>query len=114
MKATNGHAKAENGNGAQGKFVGLIWEPFEYPFRLRANDIIRIDGRLCRVLRVNYSAAVVLMNQPRRKFTTRFDKPVSFQPSPSTFRISPNSEVEILKSPVKQKRKPKGGNHESI
>ena len=85
---------------------------FGYPFRLRANDIIRIDGRLCRVLRVNYSAAVVLMNRPRRKFTTRFDKPVSFQPSPSTFRISAelgsgNPEITRKETETKtERRKP--------
>ena len=31
-----------------------------------------------------------------REFTTRFDKPVRFQPQPAMFRISGNSEVEIL------------------
>ncbi len=36
------------------------------------------------------------MNRPIREFTTRFDKPVRFQPPPAIFRISPDSEVEIL------------------
>ena len=75
---------------------GIIWQLTEYPFRLRAGDIFRFDGRLCLVLRVNYSAAVVIMNRPVRDFKTRFDKPVRFQPPPARFYISPNSEVTIL------------------
>lgn len=73
--------------------VGLLPE---YPFKLRAGDVIRFDNRFCRVLCVNYSSALVIMNRPIRKFTTRFDKPVCFQPPPLRFYISPNSEVEIL------------------
>lgn len=81
---------------AQAEFVGIIWQPLKYPFRLHAGDVFRFNGRLCRVLRVNYSCAVVIMNRPVREFKTRFDKPVRFQPSPVTFYISPESEVEIL------------------
>ena len=81
---------------AQAEFVGIIWQPLVHPFRLRAGDVIRFDGKLCRVLRVNYSCAVVLMNRPVRDFKTRFDKPVRFTPPPARFYISPNSEVEIL------------------
>jgi len=81
---------------AQTKFVGLIWRPFQYPFRLHAGDVIRYDNRLCRVVRVNDCAAVVIMNRPPRVFTTRFDKPVSFQPPPAMFRICSNADVEIL------------------
>jgi hypothetical protein len=81
---------------AQAEFVGIIWQPYQYPFRLRANDVIRWDGRLCRVLRVNECAAVVLMNRPVREFKTRFDKPVRFQPAPVIFRICSDSEVEIV------------------
>jgi hypothetical protein len=81
---------------AQTKFVGLIWKPFNHPFRLRAGDVIRYGDRLCRVIRVNECAAVVIMNQPVRRFKTRFDKPVSFQPPPAMFRICSNSDVEIL------------------
>ena len=80
---------------------GIIWEPYEYPFRLRAGDVIRYDGRLCRVMRVNYCAAVVIMNRPVRDFKTRFDKPVRFQPPPARFYISPNSEVTILNRKVR-------------
>jgi hypothetical protein len=36
------------------------------------------------------------MNRPVRDFKTRFDKPVRFQPPPTLFRISPQSEVPIL------------------
>ena len=81
---------------AQAEFVGIIWHPLQHSFRLHAGDVIRYDGRLCRVLRVNESAAVVLMNRPVREFKTRFDKPVRFPPAPAVFRISPESEVEIL------------------
>jgi hypothetical protein len=86
---------------AQAEMFGVIWREFNYPFRLRANDIIRIDGRLCLVVRVNDCAAVVLMNKPVREFTTRFDKKVRFQAKPALFRICSNSEVEILNRKVK-------------
>jgi hypothetical protein len=78
------------------KEFGIIWQADEYPFRLRAGDVFRFDGKLCRVLRVNYSCAVVVMNRPVRDFKTRFDKPVRFQPPPARFYISPQSEVTIL------------------
>ncbi len=81
---------------AQAEFVGILWQPLSHPFRLRAGDVIRTGGRLCRVIRVNECAAVVIMNRPIRDFKTRFDKPVRFQPPPAMFRISPQSEVEIL------------------
>ena len=85
-----------NGHDPNQAEFGIIWHMPEYPFRLRAGDIFRFDGKLCRVVRVNYSSAVVIMNQPVRDFKTRFDKPVRFQPPPKMFRISPNSEVTIL------------------
>ena len=85
-----------NASDAQGELFGIVWHRREHPFRLRVNDVIRIDGKLCLVIRVTPSAAVVLMNRSRRKFMTRFDKPVEFQPSPLRFHISANSEVEIL------------------
>lgn len=75
---------------------GILWQVAEYPFKLRAGDVFRFDNRLCRVVRVNYSCAVVVMNQPVRSFKTRFDKPVRFQPPPKLFHISPQSEVPIL------------------
>lgn len=80
----------------QAELFGLIWRTAEHPFRLRANDVIRIDGKLCRVMRVSECAAVVMMNRRRREFTTRFDKRVSFQAPPVLVRISPNAETEIL------------------
>ena len=86
-----------NGHDPNQAEFGLIWRLAEFPFRLRAGDVIRLaDGKLCRVLRVNECAAVVIMNRPVRDFKTRFDKPVRFQPPPATFRISPQSEVPIL------------------
>jgi RecB family endonuclease NucS len=78
--------------------LGLPWESYQRPFRLQAGDVIRYDGRLCRVLHVNDCAAVVMMNRPVRNFKTRFDKPVRFQPPPMLFRISPQSDVPILNS----------------
>ncbi|HEV2693404.1 MAG TPA: hypothetical protein VG347_10960 [Verrucomicrobiae bacterium] len=83
-------------NPNQTELFGIIWQPLQQPFRLRAGDVIRHEGRLCRVLRVNECAAVVIMNRPARDFKTRFDKPVRFTPPPATFRISPESECEIL------------------
>ncbi len=96
-----------NDNGEQGELFGLIWRPFQGPFRLRVNDVIRMDNRLCRVIRVNKCAAVVLMNQPMREFKTRFDKPVRFRPGALTFRISANSEIEILNREVRERRQHK-------
>jgi hypothetical protein len=90
------HPKRLFPDSAQAEFVGIIWQPAPQLFRLRAGDVIRYDGKLGRVLRVNECAAVVLMNRPPRAFTTRFDKPVRFTPSPITFRISPQSEIPIL------------------
>jgi hypothetical protein len=90
------HSKRTLPDPAQAEFVGIFWQLVAHPFRLHAGDVIRFDGRLCRVLGVNECAAVVLMNRPVREFKTRFDKPVRFTPPPATFRISPQSEVEIL------------------
>ena len=85
-----------NGRDPDQAEFGIIWQLGKHPFRLRAGDVIRFDNRLCRVVRVSECAAVVIMNQPVRDFKTRFDKPVRFQPPPKLFRISPNSEAEIL------------------
>jgi hypothetical protein len=79
---------------------GIIWRTLNPPFRLRAGDVIRFNGRLCYVVRVNECAAVVIMNRPVRDFKTRFDKPVRFQPPPALFRISPDSVVPILNRKV--------------
>ena len=75
---------------------GITWRSLQHPFRLRAGDVIRFDNRLCRIIRVNDCSALVTMNRPVREFTTRFDKVVCFQPKPAIFRISPDSEVEVL------------------
>jgi len=80
----------------------IIWQLTAYPFRLRAGDIIKLDNRLGRILRVNECSAVVLMPQPVRQFKTRFDKPVRFQPPPRIFRISPQSDVPILNRRAKR------------
>jgi hypothetical protein len=94
------------GQNHQADFLGLIPPPLHRRFRLQANDVVRIDGKLCRVIRITECAAVV-MNQAPREFTTRFDKRVRFQPGPRVFRISPNAEVEIIRGPKKtnQERK---------
>ncbi len=87
----------------QGELFALCWERPD-PLRLRVNDVVRIDGRLGLVIRVNDCAAVVLMHRPARVFKTRFDKPVRFQQSPITFRISTYSVAEIL-----NRKHPKAG-----
>jgi hypothetical protein len=92
------------GAGEQGQLFGLVLQQ-QHPFRLRANDVIRIDGRLGLVIRVNECAAVVLMNRRTREFTTRFDKQVRFHPPPVTFRISVNAETEILNRKAGRKHK---------
>src|SRR5438067_12914643 len=83
-------------NCEQGELFIIGGKPFHYPFRLRVNDYVRIDGKLGRVIRVTESAAVVLVNRPHREFTTRFDKHVQFQPPPKTVRIAANAEIEII------------------
>ena len=88
----------------QGELFTLFWQKPD-PLRLRVNDVIRIDGRLGLVIRVNDCAAVVLMHRPVREFTTRFDKPVRFKQSPQTFRISTYSATEILNRTVGKKRR---------
>ena len=88
--------KKHNGHDPNQTEFGIIWQVVEYPFRLRAGDVFRFNGRLCRVVRVNDCSAVVIMNQRVRDFKTRFDKPVRFQPPPVTFHISPQSEVAVL------------------
>jgi hypothetical protein len=88
----------------------LVWRPFFRPFRLRVNDVIRVDGnRLGRVIRVTDCAAVVLVNPSARSFKTRFDKEVRFQPSAVTVRISADSETEVLNRKARKKRKPPNG-----
>lgn len=94
MNATNGQAE----------LFGLIWRPHQYQFRLHVNDIIRVGDKIGRVIRVNECAAVVLINQSAREFTTRFDRHVRFQPGPVMIRISVNSEAEILNRRKKRKR----------
>ena len=80
----------------QTELFGLVWFPPEHPFRLRVNDLLRIDDRMARVVRVTECAAVLLVNQSVRDFKTRFDKPVRFQPPPKITRMSANAECEIL------------------
>ena len=89
----------------QAELFGLVWRPSRNPFRLRVNDVIRIDGRLGRVIRVNECAAVVLMNGRTRAFSTRFDKPVRFRSPPVIVRIGANSEIEILNRQARKDRK---------
>jgi hypothetical protein len=91
----------------QAEFFELIFQSLAQPFRLRANDIILLDGKLCRVIRVTECAAVVVMNRRVREFSTRFDKRVRFQPSPVTFRISPNAEIEIVNGHSREREKHK-------
>jgi len=55
-----------------------------------------MDGKPCRVVRVNDCAAVVAVARAARTFTTIFGKTVRIQPKPALVRISANSETEIL------------------
>ena len=64
--------------------------------RLRAGDLIRYEGKPCRVLRVTDSSAVVAVTKQPREFTTLFGVRVRIQPKPALVRISSNSEVPIL------------------
>jgi hypothetical protein len=80
---------------------GMARRLARYPFRLRAGDVVRLYNRLGQIIRVTECAAVVLMNRPPREFTTRFDRHVRFQPKPALFRISANSECEILNRKIK-------------
>lgn len=89
--------RRNSSNPAQAELFAVVWlSSSRRRFRLRAGDVIRIDGRLCRVIRVNECSAVIIMNRQVRDFTTRFDRHVRFQPQPAMFRISPNSDVPIL------------------
>lgn len=92
----------------QGELFGLVLQQ-RHPFRLRVNDIIRVEDRLGRIIRVTESAAAVLVNRPPRKFKTRFDKPVRLQPSPVIIRICANAETEILNRKNPKKRKQRSG-----
>ena len=93
----------------QGELFAVFWEGHRHPFRLRVNDLLRLDGRVARVIRVTECAAVLLVNQPVRDFKTRFDKPVRFQPPPKFVRIAANSECEILYRKINGGRKHHGG-----
>jgi len=92
MKHIKRHSKDPN----QSEFVSIVWQPLRHPFRLRAGDVVRLFNRLGRIIRVTECAAVVFMNRPPREFTTRFDRHVRLQPKPALFRISANSECDIL------------------
>ena len=48
------HTKRIPNDRSQTEFFGIVWLTSEtHPHRLRAGDVIRYDGRLCRVVRVN-------------------------------------------------------------
>jgi len=82
MKQAKGHFSDPR----QGELVGFILQSVRRPFRLHAGDVIRYDGRLCRVLRVNECAAVVLMNRPanlKRVLTSQCGSRHSRPPSES-------------------------------
>lgn len=65
-------------------------------YTLRPGDLVEYAGQRCRIIRVNYSAAVVAVIQKPRTITPRFGKSVTIQPKPKLERISPNSEIPIL------------------
>ena len=89
-------ARKRNGHNPNQTEFGILWRLASYPFRLRAGDVIRLNERLARVIRVSECSAVIIMNQRVRAFKTRFDKPVRFEQPPKLFRISPHSELPIL------------------
>lgn len=81
MKRNSSGRWKTNGHDPNQTEFGIIWRLPEYPFRLRAGDVIRFaEGKLGLVIRVTECSAVVIMNRPVRDFKTRFDKPVRFQP----------------------------------
>jgi hypothetical protein len=96
MKRKSVNGTKRNGRDPNQKEFGIIWHLEEYPFRLRAGDVFKMEGRFCRVIHVTECSAVLVMHRPVREFKTRFDKPVRFQPPPKITRVSPNSEVEVL------------------
>jgi hypothetical protein len=85
-----------NGRDPNQSEFGIIWRLPEYPFKLRAGDVIRLSERLCRVIRVSECSAVIIMNRRVRAFKTRFDKPVRFEQPPKLVHISPQSDLHIL------------------
>lgn len=90
------HKRQKFADPNQSEFFGIVWQPLQHPCRLRPGDVFRFDNRLCRVIRVNECAAVVVMNRPEKVIETRFRGTVRFTPPPAMFRISPNAECEIL------------------
>jgi len=66
-------------------------------YTLRAGDVVEYAGQPCRIIRVNDCAALVAVIQKPRTITPRFGKPVTIQPRPKVERISPNSQIPILK-----------------
>jgi hypothetical protein len=67
-----------------------------YPFRLRAGDVVRLDGKPCHVIRVTDCSAVVAVTRPPRQFTTLAGVVVKLQPKPAFVRISPQSDIPII------------------
>ena len=67
-----------------------------HPFRLRAGDTVRYDGKPCPIVRVTECAAVLAIARPPRESVTVFGKTVRIQPKPALVRISANSEIPIL------------------
>lgn len=68
------------------------------PFTVKPGQVIHLAEGACTVLRVTEAAAIVQMPPPPpRTFTTRFGKTVTIQGRPALARISPYSEVTILK-----------------
>ena len=78
-------------NRNQTEFFGIVWLTSEtHPHRLRAGDVIRYDGKLARIVRVNDCAAIAVMNRPVRQFETRFRGTVKFQPAPARLDKTPS------------------------
>ena len=81
---------------AQAELFAVSGCLYQHPFRLCAGDVIRFDNRLCRVVRVNDCAAVIIMNRKFREFKTRFDKPVSSSRRPPCSESRPTPKLKSL------------------
>ncbi len=88
---------------------GITWRTLKSPFRLRGGDVIRFDGRLCRVVRVNECAAVVIMNRKVREFKTALTSPFV-----SNSRQCSSASERNPKSPSLIVNKHKGDSPESL
>ena len=65
-------------------------------FYLRAGDVVRFDGRPCKILSVNDCAAVIAIPQDPRTFKTVMGKTVTITRATKRERICPDSPLTII------------------